>query len=157
MVPLLRQGDYNGAILQMAGEIAQVIAQDSHVSLDGLAGFQAAPAGRQPTQLTGGQIILLIIVFLIVAPFLFKFLGPWFLLSLLTGGGGARKRWLGRRRFWRGWWRRRRLWGVRWRLFGRRRGWGQGRITFTTETLSHREEQDCSLPSVVQYREFLFF
>jgi len=88
MVPLLRQGNYNDAILQMAGEIAQVIAQDSHVSVDGLANFRAAPAERQPTELTGGQIILLIIVFLIVAPFLFKFLGPWFLLSLLTGGGG---------------------------------------------------------------------
>jgi uncharacterized protein len=88
MVPLLRQGNYNDAILQMAGEIAQVIALDSHVSLDGLAGFHAATAERQPTQLTGGQIILVIIVFLIVAPFLFKFLGPWFLLSLLTGGGG---------------------------------------------------------------------
>jgi len=86
---LLRQGDYNGAVLQMVSEIATVIAQDGHVSLDGLADFHAAaPAGGQKTQLTGGEILFLIIIFIIVAPFLFKFLGPWFLISLLTGGGG---------------------------------------------------------------------
>ena len=42
MVPLLRQGNYNGAVLQMVGQIAEVIAQDSHVSLDSLAGYPAA-------------------------------------------------------------------------------------------------------------------
>ena len=42
MVPLLRQGDYNGAVLQMVSQIAEVIAQDSHVSLDSLAQSHAA-------------------------------------------------------------------------------------------------------------------
>ena len=42
MVPLLRQGDYNGAVVQMVSQIAEVIAQDSHVSLDSLAGLPAA-------------------------------------------------------------------------------------------------------------------
>src|ERR1019366_3521365 len=37
MVPFLRQGSYNDAILQMVRAIAEVIAQDSHVSLDSLA------------------------------------------------------------------------------------------------------------------------
>jgi uncharacterized protein len=37
MVPLLRQGDYNSAVMQMTGQIAEVIAKDSHVSLDNLA------------------------------------------------------------------------------------------------------------------------
>ena len=41
MVPLLRQGDYNSAVMQMVSQIAEVIAQDSHVSLDSLAGFPA--------------------------------------------------------------------------------------------------------------------
>jgi tetratricopeptide (TPR) repeat protein len=39
MVPLLRRGDYDGAIDQIVGQIAQVIAQDSHISLDSLANF----------------------------------------------------------------------------------------------------------------------
>jgi len=94
MVPLLRQGDYNGAVMQMMSQIAQVIAQDSHVSLNSLAGFPAAAPdddGKgQDLHLTAGQIILLVIVFIIVAPFLLRFLGPFFLISLLTGGGGRR-------------------------------------------------------------------
>jgi len=95
MVPLLRQGDYNGAVVQMVSQIAEVIAQDSHVSLDSLAGFPAAaPAARdgegQELHLTAGQIILLVIVFIIVTPFLLRFLGPFLLISLLTGGGGRR-------------------------------------------------------------------
>ena len=98
MVPLLRQGDYNGAVLQMAAQIAQVIAQDSRVSLDSLANVQTnipASSGRgQEVHLTGGEIILLILVFIVVAPILFKFLGPWFFISLLTGGGG-RSNWGG--------------------------------------------------------------
>jgi uncharacterized protein len=40
MIPLLRQGDYNGAVLQMVSQIAEVIARDSHVSLDSLAGLR---------------------------------------------------------------------------------------------------------------------
>ena len=95
MVPLLRRGDYNGAIVQIVSQIAEVIAQDSHVSLDSLAGFPAAaPAARdgegQELHLTAGQIILLVIVFIIVTPFLLRFLGPFLLISLLTGGGGRR-------------------------------------------------------------------
>ena len=67
MVPLLRQGDYNGAVVQMVSQIAEVIAQDSHVSLDSLADFHAvAPAARegegQEMHLTAGQIILLFII-----------------------------------------------------------------------------------------------
>ena len=95
MVPLLRQGDYNGAVMQMMSQIAGVIAQDSHVTLDSLADFHAVtPAAGdgegQESHLTGGEIIILIIIFIIVAPLLLKFLGPWFLLSLLIGGGGRR-------------------------------------------------------------------
>jgi uncharacterized protein len=94
MVPFLRKGDYNGAIMQMMSQIAQVIAQDSNVSLDSLADFHAvspdASGGEgQKTQLTSGEIILLVILFIIVAPFLIRFLGPLFLLSLLSGGRGS--------------------------------------------------------------------
>ncbi|HTS69217.1 MAG TPA: TPM domain-containing protein [Terriglobia bacterium] len=98
MVPLLRQGDYNGAAVQMVSQIALVIAQDSHVSLDSLAGLPAAapaaPGGEaQESQLTTGEIIFLaiiFIIFIIVAGLLLKFLGPWFFLSLLLGSSGRR-------------------------------------------------------------------
>ena len=43
MVPLLRQGDYDRAALQIVGQIAAVIAQDSHVSLDSLPHSPATP------------------------------------------------------------------------------------------------------------------
>ena len=96
MVPFLRQGDYNNAALQMVFQIAQVIAQDSHVSIDSFSGFQpAAPAEEEKKPLTSGEIIFLVIIFIIVAPFLFKFLGPWFLISLLMGGGGRGGGWSG--------------------------------------------------------------
>ena len=100
MVPLLRNGDYNNSVLQMVSQIAEVIAQDSHTSLDSLAGFHAiTPTGRggagRELNLTGGQIIFLLIVFIIVAPILFRFLGPWFFISLLTGGGGRGGGWGG--------------------------------------------------------------
>jgi uncharacterized protein len=93
MIPLLRQDNYNGAILQDVSQIAQVIAQDSHISLGSLAGLQPAIPARargegQQLHLTAGQIALLFIVFIILAPVLFRFMGPWFLLALLTGGRG---------------------------------------------------------------------
>jgi uncharacterized protein len=95
MVPLLRQGNYNAALLQMVSQIAEVIAQDSHVTLDSLADIHAAaPAPRdgetEASHLTGGQIIFFLILLIIVGPFLLKFLGPWFFISLLLGGGGRR-------------------------------------------------------------------
>jgi uncharacterized protein len=93
MVPLLRQGDYNSAVLQVASQIAEVIAQDSHVSLGSLAQSRAAaPPGRQgqgqQLHLTAGEIIVLLIILIVAAPILLKLLGPLFLLSLLTGGIG---------------------------------------------------------------------
>ena len=101
MVPLLRQGDYNGAVLQMVSQIAEVIAQDSHVSLDSLADLPAAapaaPEGEvQEIHLTAGQRILLYIVLLVGVPILFWFLskvggrrgGGWGGGGFGGGGGG---------------------------------------------------------------------
>ena len=92
MLPLLRQGNYNGALWQMASQIAEVIAQDSHVSLNTLAQSPAIPLGRQRGEqelhLTAGQIVLLLIVLVVVGPILLRFLGPLFLFSLFTGGFG---------------------------------------------------------------------
>jgi uncharacterized protein len=91
MVPLLRQDDYNGAVLQVVSQIADVIAQDSHVSLDSLGQVQAAaPTDHghgQQVHLTGGEILALIIILIVLGPFLLRFLGPLFLFSILSGGG----------------------------------------------------------------------
>jgi uncharacterized protein len=93
MVPLLRQGNYNGAVQQIASQIAEVIAQDSHVSLDSLGQLHtAAPAARQGEErglhLTSGQLIVLILIFMVAFPFVLRFLGPFLLFSLLSGGMG---------------------------------------------------------------------
>jgi len=92
MLPLLRQGNYDRALEQMVSQIALVIAQDSHVSLDSLDPSRAVPAAPPRTgeevHLTGGQILVLLIVLLVIGPILLRFLGPLFLLSILTGGSG---------------------------------------------------------------------
>lgn len=92
MVPYLRQGNYNAAVERMVSQIAGVIAQDSHVSLDSLAASRAMapPAGNnegQELHLTGGQVIFLIILFIVLAPIILRFLGPLLLFSLFSGGG----------------------------------------------------------------------
>ncbi len=96
MVLLMRQNDYNDATLQMVSQIAQVIAQDSHVSIDSSSDISTAPpTAGEKTELTGGEIIFLVIILIVVVPFLFKFLGPWFFISLLMGGGGRGGGWGG--------------------------------------------------------------
>jgi uncharacterized protein len=92
MVPLLRQGNYSGAVWQVASQIAEVIAQDSHVSLDSLGQSHAAAPARessgQELHLTTGQILALLIILIVGAPILLRLLGPLFLFSLLSGGMG---------------------------------------------------------------------
>jgi uncharacterized protein len=92
MVPVLREGNYSGAVSQMLSQIAEVIAQGSHVSLDSLAESPALPLDRerrgQELHLTGGQILFLLIILIVVGPILLRFLGPFFLFSLLSGGLG---------------------------------------------------------------------
>jgi uncharacterized protein len=92
MVPLLRQGDYNHAAAQIVRQIAAVIAQASHVSLDSLPQSPAAPppsdqSEGQESHLTGGEIVGLLILLVLVGILLMVF-GPWFLFSLFLGGGG---------------------------------------------------------------------
>jgi uncharacterized protein len=88
MVPLLRQGNYNGAVFQIVSQIARVIAQDGHVSLD--ASAAAPPDGegvRQELHLTVGGFLGILFI-LVVGAFLFRLIGPWLLLSMFLGGGG---------------------------------------------------------------------
>ena len=102
MIPLLRQGNYNDAVVQMVSQIAEVIAQDSHVSLDSLAGFHApapaAPEGEaRETPLTMKQRIILYLIFFVGVPFLFWLFsrirgsrgGGWWGGGGFGGGGGG--------------------------------------------------------------------
>jgi uncharacterized protein len=83
-VPLLKQNDYNGAILLMTSRVAEVIAQDAGIQLTG-AQPRAPTAVREPsTGISIGGIIAIIIIGLIV---LFTPLGRLLLWGLLLGGG----------------------------------------------------------------------
>jgi uncharacterized protein len=100
MVPLLKSGDTSAAVLQLAGQIAAVIAQDRGVSLD------AQPAAPPATDDDDSQphINIALIFFLIwIAFFIFRVIrshfghpgrrgpgmGGWWWLGGLGGGGGG--------------------------------------------------------------------
>src|SRR5262249_24918151 len=88
-VPLLKQGDYNGALLLITSRIADVIAQDAGIELTG-----AQPeAPRPPPEDTGfpvsGVAILVIILLIVIFSPLRRLLFWW----LLLGGGGGRGGW----------------------------------------------------------------
>ena len=88
MVPLLRASDYDGAISQAVGEVAQVIAVDAKVTLD------EEPALQQPFprhHSSGVSYARLVILLIVVALYLFRVLGSFGLfgawgLGLLSGG-----------------------------------------------------------------------
>jgi len=88
MVPDLKAGDYDGAVTAAVGELAQVIADDAHITLDN------APSPlpvRQP-QPSGGNVFGGIIVTIFVLLFIFRVLGGLGLfglwgLGLMSGGG----------------------------------------------------------------------
>jgi uncharacterized protein len=84
-VPLLKQNDYNRAILLMTSRVAQVIAQDAGIQLTG-AQTRAPNAAQEASKgLSIGGVLALIIIGLIV---LFTPLGRLLLWGLLLGGGG---------------------------------------------------------------------
>ncbi len=88
MVPNLKQGDYSGAIVQLTGKIAGVIAQDKGVALSGQP--PAPPDGddQQAPRFNFGAIIFI----LFGLSFVFR------LIRSLFGHGGTRRRGTG------GWW-----------------------------------------------------
>jgi uncharacterized protein len=90
MVPDLKAGDYDGAVTTAVGEVAQVIADDAHVTLDNAPAPAEQPAPQQ--QQSGGNVIGGIIVAIFVLIFIFRILGSFGLfglwgLSLFSGGG----------------------------------------------------------------------
>jgi len=76
MVPLLRSGDYAGAVTLMTARVASVIAQDAGVTLDNQPRL-AAPR-QQPAPGGPGVVVVLIFVFIVVA-----------ILRVIFRGGGS--------------------------------------------------------------------
>ena len=93
MVPDLKAGDYDGAVTVAVGEIAQVIADDAHVTLDNAPVPAKEPV--QQSQPSVGDVFGGIIVTIFVLIFVFRVLGSLGLfglwgLSLFSGGGRGR-------------------------------------------------------------------
>jgi len=93
MVPDLKAGDYDGAVTTAVGEVAQVIADDAHVTLDNAPVPAKEPV--QQSQPSVGNVFGGIIVTIFVLIFVFRVLGSLGLfglwgLSLFSGGGRGR-------------------------------------------------------------------
>jgi uncharacterized protein len=85
-VPLLRQDDYNGAVLLMTSRVAEVIAQDAGIQLEGPRP-PAPQAGRDESDQgpsLGWIAILAVIIIILIMTRLGRLLLGWFFLS---GGG----------------------------------------------------------------------
>jgi len=83
MVPLLRQSDYDGALLQMTGRVAQVIAEDRGITL-GTSALQPAPGAHSPGAGTALERFLRWLVVVLIAYLLF---GPPFRRRSFSRGG----------------------------------------------------------------------
>src|SRR5205809_4654587 len=93
IVPLLRQGNYNGALLQLTAQMARVIAADRGVTLGNLPRLVSSPPRHQGS--SGFPVLALIVL----AFFLFGGLGlvgPLF--AIFSGRRYRRRGWYG------GWW-----------------------------------------------------
>ncbi len=84
-VSLLRQNDYNGAVLLLTSRVANVIAQDAGVQLTGA----QARAPTPPMGISVGGILLLVIVILVVLFTPLRRLIFWWLLFGGRGYGGG--------------------------------------------------------------------
>ena len=90
-VPLLRQNNYNGAVVLMTSRVADVIGQYAGITLTGtLPEVQGQPPQETRRGLSPGGILVLVIIFLIVmfVPPLRRMLF-WLLLFSSSGGGGG--------------------------------------------------------------------
>ena len=108
MVPLLRSGDYAGAVTLMTSRVASVIAQDAGVTLDNQPPL--APTRQPPSP--GGGVAAVVVIFILF------FIAVFVLRAIFRGGGGGRG---GGSGFWSGL-----LWGVLLNNMGGGRGGGYG-------------------------------
>ncbi len=96
-VPLLRQGNYDAALFLMTRLVANVIAQDSGVTLSGRPPFM--PAGRRSSQSSPPGLIVLWIVILVIvfigrvlrrfSPYSRRRGGGWWIGPTIMGGMGG--------------------------------------------------------------------
>lgn len=93
MVPDLRANDYDGAMTLAVGQIAQVIADDAHVTLNGNEPAQDVAQPVQEHSPVLAKLILLIVVLVFFGGFsLLRMLFGWGLFFGGWGGGGP---WIG--------------------------------------------------------------
>jgi uncharacterized protein len=88
-VPLLKQNDFNGALLLLTSRIADVIAQDAGVQIDMIRPPTPAAQPQPETHLSPGAIIVIIIVIAIVLLTPLRNVLFWLLLSGGGRGGGG--------------------------------------------------------------------
>ena len=87
-VPMMRTGDYSGALSLVTGRVADVIASDARVQLTNAQPRAPAEPVEQPVQgLSLGSIIVIGIVILLVLFTPLRSLLFWMLFSNLFGGG----------------------------------------------------------------------
>jgi uncharacterized protein len=108
-VPLLRNGDYAGAVTLMTSRVASVIAQDAGVTLDNQPPL--APTRQPPPP--GGGVAAVVVIFILF------FIAVFVLRAIFRGGGGGRGS--GGSGFWSGL-----VWGVLLNNMGGGRGGGYG-------------------------------
>ena len=83
-VPFLRNGDYNGAITLMTTRVAEVIAKDSGVQLEGMSAT-LAPRAPPPQQGSGLVWLILLVIFVLAIGSLLRRAGSGFWSGLLWG------------------------------------------------------------------------
>ena len=89
-VPLLKQGDYNGAVLLMTSRVAEVIAQDAGVELSGSRPRAPTQSPEQPesSPSIASIVVTIIIIIIVLASPLRRILFWWFLFGGGRGYGG---------------------------------------------------------------------
>jgi uncharacterized protein len=90
-VPLLRQNQYGPALLLMTQRVANVIAADAGIQLEGVETPRPPPDERPANGPSAGVILLGIVIVLIVVSVLFRAGGGgliWFLLGMFMNSGG---------------------------------------------------------------------
>jgi uncharacterized protein len=88
MVPQLRAGDYDGAVMLAVGQVAQVIAADANVTLQNQPEEDAQPMVQSRHSAVLGKLILLLFVLIFFGgSSLFRMFLGYGLLSSFFGGG----------------------------------------------------------------------
>jgi uncharacterized protein len=88
-VPLLKQGNYSGAVSLVTQRVADVIAQDAGIRLTGVKRAPPPQAEPAPHISPGAILAIVIVVIIVLATPLRKVLFWWFLFNSGSGWGGG--------------------------------------------------------------------